>query len=133
MVPPAPVRPQGGGRRRHGDREACPSRWVYRQSTPTTAKPCRPYDYPYLRRWLRTRGIIPRIARRGIENSTHLGPDRWVVEHTITWLTGCRRLHRRYERKPDHFLAFNALAAVLIWHRVQWRDRSPGWWTWCRR
>ncbi|WP_374205416.1 IS5 family transposase [Streptomyces sp. SP2-10] len=72
------------------------------------------YDYSHLRRWLRTRGIIPRIARRGIENSTHLGRHRWVVERTIAWLTGCRRLHRRYERKPDHFLAFTALAAALI-------------------
>ena len=26
------------------------------------------YDYPYLRRWLRERGITPRIARRGIES-----------------------------------------------------------------
>lgn len=70
------------------------------------------YDYPHLRRWLRTRGITPRIAHRGIENSTHLGRHRWVVERTIAWLTGCRRLHRRYERKPDHFLAFTAPATA---------------------
>jgi IS5 family transposase len=72
------------------------------------------YDYSHLRRWLRTRGIVPRIARRGIENSTHLGRHRWVVERTIAWRTGCRRLQRRYERKPDHFLALTALAAALI-------------------
>ncbi|WP_434099484.1 IS5 family transposase [Streptomyces sviceus] len=70
------------------------------------------YGYPHLRRWLRTRGITPRIAHRGIENSTHLGRHRWVVERTIAWLTGCRRLHRRYERKPDHFLAFTAPATA---------------------
>lgn len=29
----------------------------------------------------------------------------------------CRRLHRRYERKPEHFLAFTAIAATLICHR----------------
>ncbi|MGW1617432.1 IS5/IS1182 family transposase, partial [Streptomyces sp. NPDC002285] len=34
-------------------------------------------------------------------------------------LGGCRRLHRRYERKPDHFLAFTAIAATLIcYHRL---------------
>ncbi|WP_413811038.1 helix-turn-helix domain-containing protein [Streptomyces sp. OE57] len=33
------------------------------------------------------------------------------------WLSGCRRLHRRYERKPEHFLAFTAIAATLICHR----------------
>ncbi len=30
---------------------------------------------------------------------------------------GCRRLHRRYERKAEHFLAFVGIAAVLIGHR----------------
>ncbi len=75
------------------------------------------YDYPHLRRWLRTRGITPRIARRGVENSQRLGRHRWVVERTIAWLGGCRRLHRRYERKADHFLAFAAIAATLICYR----------------
>ena len=32
-------------------------------------------------------------------------------------LSGCRRLKRRYECKPEHFLAFGGLAATLIWHR----------------
>jgi transposase len=88
-----------------------------RRRRPTKLHADKGYDYSHLRRWLRTRGIIPRIARRGIENSTHLGRHRWVVERTIAWLTGCRRLHRRYERKPDHFLAFTALAAALICYR----------------
>ncbi|MDX3733372.1 hypothetical protein PV748_41825, partial [Streptomyces caniscabiei] len=34
-----------------------------------------------------------------------------------SWLSGCRRLHRRYERKPEHFLAFTAIAATLICRR----------------
>lgn len=41
----------------------------------------------------------------------------WVVERTVSWLAGCRRLHRRYERKADHFLAFVGIAAALICHR----------------
>ncbi|MEU8310792.1 IS5 family transposase [Actinomadura sp. NPDC048955] len=75
------------------------------------------YDYADLRRWLRGRGITPRIARRGIESSDRLGRHRWVVERTVSWLSGCRRLHRRYERKPEHFLAFVGIAATLICHR----------------
>ncbi|MFJ5525265.1 IS5 family transposase [Streptomyces sp. NPDC093249] len=75
------------------------------------------YDYPHLRRWLRERGIRPRIARRGVENSQRLGRHRWVVERTMSWLAGCRRLHRRYERKPEHFLAFTAIATTLINYR----------------
>lgn len=75
------------------------------------------YDYRHLRRWLASRGIRHRLARKGIESSRHLGRHRWVVERTVSWLTGCRRLHRRYERKPEHFLAFTAIAATLICHR----------------
>ncbi|AGP60196.1 hypothetical protein M271_44140 [Streptomyces rapamycinicus NRRL 5491] len=32
-------------------------------------------------------------------------------------LSGCRCLHRRYERKPGHLLAFTIIAAILICHR----------------
>nr|BFE37774.1 hypothetical protein GCM10010200_100250 [Actinomadura rugatobispora] len=75
------------------------------------------YDYPRLRRWLRSRGIVVRIARRGIESSQRLGRHRWVVERTVSWLAGCRRLHRRYERKAEHFLAFVGIAATMICYR----------------
>ncbi|MFD6918445.1 IS5 family transposase [Streptomyces virginiae] len=75
------------------------------------------YDYDHLRRWLRERGIRHRIARKGIESSKRLGRHRWVVERTVSWPAGCRRLHRRYERKAEHFLAFVGITAVLISHR----------------
>src|SRR5207247_1444617 len=39
-----------------------------------------------------------RIARKGIESSERLGRRRWVIERTISWLTGYRRLNHRYER-----------------------------------
>ncbi|PBC93795.1 DDE family transposase [Streptomyces sp. Ag82_O1-15] len=74
------------------------------------------YDYEHLRRWLRSRNITPRIARGGIESSQRLGRHRWTVERTVAWLAGCR-LHRRYERKAEHFLAFAAIAAALICYR----------------
>ncbi|MFD5326880.1 transposase [Streptomyces sp. NPDC127092] len=48
------------------------------------------------------------------EVSHRLGPHRWVVERSLSWLAGCRRLHRRYERKDEHFLAVVGIAAVLI-------------------
>lgn len=75
------------------------------------------YDYDHLRRWLRSRNIVPRIARKGVESSARLGRQRWAVERTVSWLSGIRRLHRRYERKPDHFLAFAGIAATLICYR----------------
>ncbi|WP_234377213.1 IS5 family transposase [Streptomyces sp. TP-A0356] len=75
------------------------------------------YDYDDLRRWLRGRGIRHRIARKGIESSTRLGRHRWTIERTMSWLAGSRRLHRRYERKAEHFLAFTAIACSLICYR----------------
>ncbi|MFC8198164.1 transposase [Streptomyces sp. NPDC057298] len=51
------------------------------------------------------------------ESSQRLGRHRWVVERTVSWLSGCRRLHRRYERKAEHFLAFVGIAAILIGYR----------------
>ncbi|MGV9576282.1 IS5 family transposase [Streptomyces sp. NPDC003509] len=75
------------------------------------------YDYAHLRRWLRERGITHRIARKGVDSSQRLGRHRWTVERTMAWLAGCRRLHRRYERKADHFLAFTSLACTLICYR----------------
>ncbi len=75
------------------------------------------YDYTHLRRWLRRRGIVHRLARKGVESSQRLGRHRWQVERTMAWLAGCRRLHRRYERKADHFLAFAGIACTLICYR----------------
>ncbi len=63
------------------------------------------------------RGIRHRIARKGIETSQRLGRHRWTIERTMAWLAGCRRLHRRYERKAEHFLAFTSIACTLICYR----------------
>ncbi|WP_307793484.1 IS5 family transposase [Amycolatopsis sp. MtRt-6] len=75
------------------------------------------YDQPGLRRWVRDRGIKVRIARKGIETSKKLGKHRWVIERTMAWLTGYRRLTLRYERKAAHFLAFLILGAALTCHK----------------
>ncbi|MGW6244334.1 transposase [Streptomyces roseolus] len=56
-------------------------------------------------------------SSRGVESSQRLGRHRWVVERTVSWLAGCRRLHRRYERKAEHFLAFVGIAAALVGFR----------------
>jgi transposase len=72
------------------------------------------YDYPRCRRALRRRGITPRIARRGIESSKRLGRHRYVVERSLAWLVGYRRLQVRYERRADILLGFLSLACALI-------------------
>jgi IS5 family transposase len=71
------------------------------------------YDYPRCRRALRRRGIVPRIARRGIEPSQRLGRHRDVVERSLAWLVGYRRLQVRYEQRADILLGFVQLACAL--------------------
>jgi transposase len=69
---------------------------------------------------LRRRGIIPRIARRGIESRERLGRYRWVVERTLSWLNRFRRLKVRYERRADIHQAFLLLGCALIcWQRLK--------------
>ncbi|HEX5568428.1 MAG TPA: transposase, partial [Streptomyces sp.] len=75
------------------------------------------YDHPDLRRWLRGKRIAVRLARRGIESSQRLGRHRWVIEGTVAWLAGYRRLSPRYERHPRNYLAFLGLAAALVCYK----------------
>ncbi|WSY64535.1 IS5 family transposase [Nocardia sp. NBC_00881] len=75
------------------------------------------YDTAELRQWVRDRGIGVRIARKGIESSQRLGRHRWVIERTISWLTGYHRLNIRYDHKATHFLAFLTLAATLTCYK----------------
>ena len=72
------------------------------------------YDFPEKRRALRRRGIVPRIARRGVESSDRLGRHRWVVERSLAWLLGFRRLGVRYERRADLLRGLLHLACSLV-------------------
>jgi transposase len=72
------------------------------------------YDSSPLRRALRSRGIVPRIARPGIDSSERLGRHRWVVERSLAWLLGCRRLGVRYERREDLLQGLLHLACALL-------------------
>ncbi|WP_329460814.1 IS5 family transposase [Streptomyces sp. NBC_01497] len=75
------------------------------------------YDVPHLRKWLWGKHIGVRIARKGIESSERPGRRRWVIERTMSWLTGYRRLNHRYERHPGNHLAFLGLAAALCCYK----------------
>lgn len=72
------------------------------------------YDIPRCRRFPRRQGIRVRIARKGIESSQRLGRHRWVVERTLAWVGGFRRLTIRYERRQEIHEAFLSLGCALI-------------------
>lgn len=84
-----------------------------RHSQPQRLRADKAYDVPHLRKWLWGRHIGVRIARKGNESSERLGRRRWVVERTMSWLSGYRRPSPRYERQPSSYLAFLGLAATL--------------------
>jgi hypothetical protein len=67
----------------------------------------------------------------GGDSSQRLGRHRWTIERTTAWLAGCRRLHRLYERKADHFLAFiqHCLHPHLLpMYHVEWTvDEDIAW------
>ena len=48
---------------------------------------------------------------------------RWVVERTLAWLSKCRALLVRYDKKAKNYLALLQLACALIWYRRWWRLR----------
>jgi transposase len=52
--------------------------------------------------------------RRGIESGQRLGRHRYVVERSLAWLVGYRRLQVRYQRRADVLLGFLFLACALI-------------------
>ena len=77
----------------------------------------RGYDHDKHRKLLHAKGIGTRIARRGVPHGSGLGAVRWVVERTIGWYHGMRRLRIRWERRDDMHEAFLGLATCIITHR----------------
>jgi transposase len=78
----------------------------------------RGYDSEGTRALLRWLGIEPHIARRRTPHGSGLGKIRWVVERTISWLKGLRRLRVRYDRLGVIIDAWTTLAASVICFRM---------------
>ncbi|WP_157112550.1 IS5 family transposase [Pandoraea faecigallinarum] len=76
------------------------------------------YDFARCRQHLHKRGIIARIARRGIEKNDRLGKHRWVVERTHAWLAAFGKLRIRFERSLQNHLALLSLACAVICARL---------------
>jgi transposase len=77
----------------------------------------RAYDSDPHREMLRRKGITPYIGRRGDVHGSGLGFFRWVVERTVAWYHGMKRLRIRWERRDDMHEAFLSLATCIITFR----------------
>jgi transposase len=82
----------------------------------------RGYDSEATRALLRWLGIEPHIARRKAPHGSGLGKVRWVVERTISWLKGLRRMRVRYDRLGVIIDAWTTLAASVICFRILHHD-----------
>jgi transposase len=78
----------------------------------------RGYDSEATRWILRWLGIEPHIARRKTSHGSGLGRVRWVVERTVSWLKGLRRMRVRYDRLGVMRDAFTTLTASVICFRI---------------
>ena len=68
----------------------------------------------------------PHIRRIGEEKLDSDGVKRyparrWVVERTLAWLSKCRAILVRYDKRPANYLGLLQLACALIWYRRQRR------------
>ncbi len=76
------------------------------------------YDSEATRWLLRWMGIEPLIRKQKGEHGSGLGKVRWVVERTISWLKGLRRMRVRYDRLGVIQDAWTSLAASVICFRL---------------
>jgi transposase len=82
----------------------------------------RGYDSDATRMLLSWLGIEPKIARRKTPHGSGLGRVRWVVERTISWLKGLRRMRVRYDRLAVIQDAWTTPAASVICFRILTHD-----------
>lgn len=84
------------------------------------------YDNAPAREIVQKRSYIPHIRRIGeekkdLEGKKRYPARRWVVERTLGWLSKCRSILVRYEKKSANYLGLIKVACILLWYRRQHR------------
>ena len=84
------------------------------------------YDNPTGEAAVEEHHYVGHIRRIGEEKLDEQGENRdptrrWVVERTLAWLSKCRALLVRYDKKSSNYLALLQLACALLWFRRWWR------------
>ena len=76
---------------------------------------CLDHDYiPHIALIRDARPVRPRRER----------PRRWVVERTLAWLSMCRGILIRWEKKAANYLGLLQLACGLLWFRRYHREAN---------
>lgn len=84
------------------------------------------YDNAPARGIVQERSYVPHIRGIGEEKLDEAGEKRyparrWVVERTLGWLSKCRAILMRYEKKAANYLGLIKVACILLWYRRQHR------------
>jgi len=100
---------------------------VVERPQPTAEQPQRlcldkGYDNPTGEQAVADHAYTPHIRRIGEEKfdekqEKRYPARRWVVERTPAWLSKCRAILVRYEKKSQNYLALLKLACGLLWYR----------------
>ena len=72
-----------------------------------------------------SRGLEPRIPRRGERGDRQNNSRRVRVEHVFGHIDKCRRVIVRYEAKMGNFRSFHALACMKVLSQVMWSPTRP--------
>ena len=101
---------------------------VVKRPAPTPEQPqglCldKAYDYQAVRDILVEFGFTAHIRSRGeeaqaIKAAAHNKARRWVVERTHSWMNRFRRILVRWDKRPEHYVAFLHFACALIAFRA---------------
>jgi transposase len=88
------------------------------------------YDNPTGRDAVDQHQYIPHIRRIGEEKfdaqqQKRYPARRWVVERTVGWLSKCRAILVRYDKKACNYLGMIKPACALLWYRRCWRLSTP--------
>ena len=84
------------------------------------------YDKQPAREVAERHGYTPHIRKIGEEKLDSAGEKRyparrWVVERTLGWLSKCRAILVRYEKKAANYLGLIKVACILLWYRRRHR------------
>ncbi len=100
---------------------------VVERPQPTAAAPqhlCldKAYDNPTGHKAVEGHKYIGHVRRIGEEKLDARGEKkhparRWVVERTLAWLSKCRAILVRYDKKSSNYLGLIQLACGLLWYR----------------